>query len=154
MASTEETSVGFAVGTAAAVRRLGQEPRVALLSYSTFGNPLRHVDQRVRDAVAILDARRVEFEYDGEMSAEVALNHTLMRERYPFCRLKGPANVLIMPGLNAANIASQLLEEMGGGRRVGPLLMGLDRPAQIVDLGATVADMVNIAALAAHEAIE
>jgi malate dehydrogenase (oxaloacetate-decarboxylating)(NADP+) len=133
---------------------LGQEPRVALLSYSTFGNPLRHVDQRVRDAVAILDARRVEFEYDGEMSAEVALNHTLMRERYPFCRLKGPANVLIMPGLNAANIASQLLEEMGGGRRVGPLLMGLDRPAQIVDLGATVADMVNIAALAAHEAIE
>jgi malate dehydrogenase (oxaloacetate-decarboxylating)(NADP+) len=132
---------------------LGQEPRVALLSYSTFGNPLRHVDQRVRDAVAILDQRRVEFEYDGEMSAEVALNRTLMRERYPFCRLKGPANVLIMPGLNAANIASQLLEEMGGGRRVGPLLMGLDRPAQIVDLGATVADMVNIAALAAHEAI-
>jgi malate dehydrogenase (oxaloacetate-decarboxylating)(NADP+) len=133
---------------------LGQEPRVALLSYSTFGNPLRRMDQRVRDAVAILDQRRVEFEYDGEMSAEVALNHTLMRERYPFCRLKGPANVLIMPGLNAANIASQLLEQMGGGRRVGPLLMGLDRPAQIVDLGATVADMVNIAALAAHEAIE
>jgi malate dehydrogenase (oxaloacetate-decarboxylating)(NADP+) len=132
---------------------LGQEPRVALLSYSTFGNPLRHMDQRMRDAVAILDARRVDFEYDGEMSAEVALNHTLMRERYPFCRLKGPANVLIMPGLNAANIASQLLEELGGGRRVGPLLMGLDRPAQIVDLGATVSDMVNLAALAAHEAI-
>jgi malate dehydrogenase (oxaloacetate-decarboxylating)(NADP+) len=132
---------------------LGQEPRVALLSYSTFGNPLRHMDQRMRDAVAILDARRVDFEYDGEMSAEVALNHTLMRERYPFCRLNGPANVLIMPGLNAANIATQLLEELGGGRRVGPLLMGLDRPAQIVDLGATVSDMVNLAALAAHEAI-
>jgi malate dehydrogenase (oxaloacetate-decarboxylating)(NADP+) len=82
-----------------------------------------------------------------------ALNPTLMRERYPFCRLKGPANVLIMPGLNAANIASQLLEELGGGKRVGPLLMGLDRPAQIVDLGATVSDMVNLAALAAHEAI-
>ncbi len=132
---------------------MGQEPRVALLSYSTFGNPLRHADQRVRDAVALLDARGVDFEYDGEMSAEVALNHTLMRERYPFCRLKGPANVLIMPGLNTASIASQLLEELGGGRRVGPLLMGLDRPAQIVEMGATVSDMVNIAALAAHEAI-
>jgi malate dehydrogenase (oxaloacetate-decarboxylating)(NADP+) len=132
---------------------MGQEPRVALLSYSTFGNPMRHFDQRVRDAVAILDQRQVDFEYDGEMSAEVALNHTLMRERYPFCRLTGPANVLIMPGLNAANIASQLLEEMGGGKRVGPLLIGLDRPAQIVEMGATVSDMVNLAALAAHEAI-
>ena len=132
---------------------MGQEPRVALVSYSNFGNPLRYVDQRMRDAVAILDARKVDFEYDGEMSAEVALNHALMRERYPFCRLKGPANVLIMPGLNAANIAPQLLEAMGGGKRVGPLLMGLDHPAQIVDLGATVSDMVNLAALAAHEAI-
>ncbi len=135
-------------------KMMGQEPRVALLSYSNFGNPLRHVDQRVRDAVALLDGRQVDFEYDGEMSAEVALNHTLMRERYPFCRLKGPANVLIMPGLNAANLASQLLEEMGGGKRVGPLLMGLDRPAQIVELGATVSDIVNLAALAAHEAID
>jgi malate dehydrogenase (oxaloacetate-decarboxylating)(NADP+) len=132
---------------------MGQEPRVAFLSYSTFGNPMRHVDQRMRDAVALLDQRGVDFEYDGEMSADVALNQTLMRERYPFCRLSGPANVLIMPGLNTANIASQLLEELGGGRRVGPLLMGLDKPAQIVDLGATVSDMVNLAALAAHESI-
>jgi malate dehydrogenase (oxaloacetate-decarboxylating)(NADP+) len=87
------------------------------------------------------------------MSAEVALDYALMRSSYPFCRLKGPANVLIMPGLNAANIASQLLEQMGGGKRVGPLLMGLDRPAQIVEIGANVSDTVNLAALAAHEAI-
>ncbi len=132
---------------------MGQEPRVAFLSYSSFGNPLRYVDQRVRDAMAILNQRGVDFEYDGEMSVEVALNHTVMRERYPFCRLQGPANVLIMPGLHAANIATQLLEEMGGGKRVGPLLMGLDKPAQIFDLGSTVSDMVNLAALAAHEAI-
>jgi len=132
---------------------MGQEPRVAFLSYSTFGNPMRDVDRRMHDAVALLGQRQVDFEYDGEMSADVALNQALMRERYPFCRLSGPANVLIMPGLNTANIASQLLEEMGGGRRVGPLLMGLDKPAQIVDLGATVSDMVNLAALAAHEAI-
>ncbi|HWI27555.1 MAG TPA: NADP-dependent malic enzyme [Stellaceae bacterium] len=144
----------IAIQSARRARQLmGQEPRVAFLSYSTFGNPLRYVDQRMRDAVAILDQRRVDFEYDGEMSAEVALDPALMRERYPFCRLTGSANVLIMPGLNAANIASQLLESMGGGKRVGPLLIGLDKPAQIFDLGVTVSDMVNLAALAAHEAI-
>ncbi|HKW52530.1 MAG TPA: NADP-dependent malic enzyme, partial [Stellaceae bacterium] len=133
---------------------MGQAPRVALLSYSNFGNPLGEAGRRVRDAVALLDARKVDFEYDGEMSAEVALNGALMRQRYPFCRLSGPANVLIMPGLNSANIASQLLEQLGGGRRVGPLLMGLEKPAQIVEMGATVSDLVNLAALAAHEAIE
>jgi malate dehydrogenase (oxaloacetate-decarboxylating)(NADP+) len=133
---------------------MGQEPRVALLSYSNFGNPLGEAGRRVRDAVAILDARKADFEYDGEMSVEVALNAALMRERYPFCRLSGPANVLIMPGLNSANIASQLLEQLGGGKRVGPLLMGLEKPAQIVEMGATVSDLVNLAALAAHEAIE
>jgi malate dehydrogenase (oxaloacetate-decarboxylating)(NADP+) len=133
---------------------MGQAPRVALLSYSNFGNPLGEAGERVRDAVALLDARKVDFEYDGEMSAEVALNAALMRQRYPFCRLSGPANVLIMPGLNSANIASQLLEQLGGGRRIGPLLMGLEKPAQIVEMGATVSDLVNLAALAAHEAIE
>ncbi|HJT07826.1 MAG TPA: phosphate acyltransferase, partial [Stellaceae bacterium] len=133
---------------------MGQAPRVALLSYSNFGNPLGEAGQRVRDAVALLDARKVDFEYDGEMSAEIALNGPLMRQRYPFCRLSGPANVLIMPGLNSANIASQLLEQLGGGKRIGPLLMGLEKPAQIVEMGATVSDLVNLAALAAHEAIE
>jgi malate dehydrogenase (oxaloacetate-decarboxylating)(NADP+) len=132
---------------------IGQEPRVALLSYSTFGNPIRADADRVRDAVAILDRRKPDFEYDGEMSVEVALNHALMRERYPFCRLTAAANVLIMPGLHTASIASQLLEQMGGGRHVGPLLMGLDKPAQIIEMGATVSDYVNLAALAAHEAI-
>ena len=114
---------------------MGQEPRVALaLAIRISAIPCAS-DQRVREAVAILDGRQVDFEYDGEMSAEVALNHALMRDRYPFCRLKAPANVLIMPGLNAANLASQLLEQMGGGKRVGPLLMGLDKPAQIVEMG-------------------
>ncbi len=131
---------------------IGHEPRVALLSYSTFGNPTRADTERVRAAVAILDRRKPDFEYDGEMSVEVALNHALMRERYPFCRLTGGANVLIMPGLHTANIASQLLEQMGGGRHVGPLLMGLDKPVQIIEMGATVSEYVNLAALAAHEA--
>jgi malate dehydrogenase (oxaloacetate-decarboxylating)(NADP+) len=150
-----EELADIAVQSAAHARRMmGQEPRVALLSYSNFGNPLGEAGERVRNAVALLDARKAEFEYDGEMSAEVALNEALMRERYPFCRLSGPANVLIMPGINSANIASQLLEQLGGGKRVGPLLMGLEKPAQIVEMGSTVSDLVNLAALAAHEAIE
>jgi malate dehydrogenase (oxaloacetate-decarboxylating)(NADP+) len=135
-------------------RMLGVEPRVALLSYSNFGNPGSEAAHRVHEAVALLDARQAQFEYDGEMSADVALNFPLMRERYPFSRLTGPANVLIMPGLNSANLALQLVEQLGGGRSVGPLLMGLNKPAQIVDLGATVSDLVNLAALAAHETIE
>jgi len=107
----------------------------------------------VRAAVALLDARRVDFEYDGEMSAEVALNRVLMLERYPFCRLSAPANVLIMPGIDTANLASQLLEQLGGGKRIGPLVTGLDKPAQIVEMGANVSDLVNLAALAAHEVL-
>jgi malate dehydrogenase (oxaloacetate-decarboxylating)(NADP+) len=149
-----EQLADIAVQSARRARQMmGQDPRVALLSYSTFGNPPGEAGRRAHEAVTLLDARRVDFEYDGEMSAEVALNLALMRERYPFCRLTGPANVLIMPGLNSATIASQLLEQLGGGKRVGPLLMGLEKPAQIVEMGATVSDMVNLAALAAHEAI-
>jgi malate dehydrogenase (oxaloacetate-decarboxylating)(NADP+) len=149
-----EELADIAIQSAERARRMmGQEPRVALLSYSIFGNPIRPDANRVRDAVAVLDRRVPGFEYEGEMSVEVALNFTLMRERYPFSRLSGPANVLIMPGLHTANIASQLLEQMGGGRRVGPLLMGLDKPAQIIEMGATMSDIVNLAALAAHEAI-
>jgi malate dehydrogenase (oxaloacetate-decarboxylating)(NADP+) len=149
-----EELADIAMQSAARARHMmGQEPRVALLSHSNFGNPGREQAQRVRAAVAILDARKPGFEYDGEMSAEVALNVSLMRDRYPFCRLSGAANVLVMPGLDSANLATQLLEQMGGGKRIGPLLMGLDKPAQIVEMGGTVSDFVNLAALAAYEAI-
>jgi len=87
------------------------------------------------------------------MSAEVALDRNLMKSMYPFCRLSGPANVLVMPGLHSANITSQVMEKLGGGTVIGPLLVGLSKPAQIVTLGATVADLVNTAALAAYDAI-
>jgi malate dehydrogenase (oxaloacetate-decarboxylating)(NADP+) len=148
-----ELLADIAVQTAKKARSMGQEPRVALLSFSNFGSPMRERAQRVRDAVAILDQRHPGFEYDGEMSADVALNHTLMKQLYPFCRLSAPANILIMPGLHAANISARLLAQLGGGTTVGPLLVGLERPAQIVELGATVSDLVNHAALAAHDAI-
>ncbi len=143
----------IAVQAAAKAHALGLEPRVALLSYSNFGNPMRKDGQRVRDAVALLDERGVGFEYDGEMSADVALDERLMRQLYPFCRLRGPANILVMPELHSANIAAKLLPRLGGGTVVGPLLLGLSQPVQIVNMGATVSDLVNLAALSAHDAI-
>jgi malate dehydrogenase (oxaloacetate-decarboxylating)(NADP+) len=148
-----EELADITIQTAEKARLMGQEPRVALLSFSNFGNPMREKAQRVRDAVALLDQRHVSFEYDGEMGADVALNHALMKELYPFCRLSGPANVLIMPALHTANVSAKLLTQLGGGTVIGPLLIGLAKPAQIVELGATVSDLVNMAALAAHDAL-
>ena len=131
---------------------MGHEPRVALLSCSNFGNPPLDAAVRVREAIEILNSRNVDFEYEGEVSADVALNENL-RALYPFCRLSEPANVLVMPDLHSANIASKLLQELGGATLVGPLLMGLEKPAQIVQIGATVADIVNMAKFAAHDSI-
>ena len=145
------TLADIAIQSAAVVRRLGQQPRVAMLSASNFGNPMRETSDRIREAVTLLDSRKVDFEYDGEMQADVALNSKLM-EMYPFCRLSGPANVLIMPGMNAANISSKLLQEIGGGTVIGPLLVGLEKPAQILPMGSTVSAVVNLAALTAHSA--
>ena len=139
--------------TAAKVRQLGHEPKVALLSFSNFGHPMADKSRIVRDAVVRLEAMDVDFEFDGEMSAEVALDQDLMARVYPFCRLTGPANVLIMPDLNAASIAPQLAHKLGGGTLIGPLLIGLSHPAQIAPMGVTTSDLVTMAALAAHDAI-
>ncbi len=147
-----EQLADIATQSAAQVRTLGHEPRVAFLSFSNFGNPLQEKTERLRAAVRLLDQRAVDFEYDGEMQANVALDHELMRDFYPFCRLTGPANVLIMPALHSANISAKLLQKIGGGSVIGPLLIGLSRPLQVVPLGATVNDLVTAAALAAYEA--
>ncbi|MDX1710273.1 MAG: NADP-dependent malic enzyme [Rhodovibrionaceae bacterium] len=143
----------IAIQTAEQARSMGHEPRVALLAFSNFGNPKREKGERIREAVRVLDSRVVDFEYDGEMQADVALNHDLMRDLYPFCRLTGPANVLVMPALHSANITSKVVQQLGGGTVIGPLLVGLSKPAQIVPMGATVNDMVTAAALAAHDAV-
>jgi malate dehydrogenase (oxaloacetate-decarboxylating)(NADP+) len=148
-----EELADIAVQAAAEARVMGHEPRVALLSFSNFGNPMRERAARIREAVRILDSRHVDFEYDGEMQANLALNHDLMRQLYPFCRLSGPANVLVMPALHAANIAARLIQQVGDCSAIGPLLVGLPKPVQIVQLDATVNDLVTAAALAAHEAI-
>ncbi len=141
----------IAAQTADVARRFGHEPRVALLSYSNFGNPTWETADRVRDAVSLLDSRVTDFEYDGDMSADTALNPDI-QQLYPFIRLSGPANVLIMPNLHSANISSKLLQELGGGTVIGPMLVGMSQSVQIVPIGATVTDLVNMAALAAHEA--
>jgi malate dehydrogenase (oxaloacetate-decarboxylating)(NADP+) len=143
----------IAIQAAAKAREIGLVPRVALLSYANFGNPTGPDCERVRQAVGLLDQRGPDFEYDGEMSPDVALDARLMRQLYPFCRLGGAANILVMPGLNSANITAKLLPHLGGGTVVGPLLVGLARPVQIVNIGATVSDLVNLAALSAHDAI-
>jgi malate dehydrogenase (oxaloacetate-decarboxylating)(NADP+) len=149
---TPEELSGIAIQAAAKARQLGHEPRVAMLSFSNFGDPLREKGKRIREAVAHLDARKVDFEYDGELSPDVALNEEL-RSVYPFCRLSGPANVLVMPALDPANISSKLLHELGAGTTVGPLLIGLSRPVQILPMGSTVTEIVNMAALASYDAL-
>ena len=138
----------IAVEAAGVARRLGYEPRVALLAFSSFGHPAGERSQRVQEAVRILDGMHVDFEYDGEMSAGVALNREKMAA-YPFCRLSDTANVLVMPAFHSASISTHMLQEIGGATLIGPLIVGLDRPVQIVPLGARDSDIVNMAALAA-----
>ncbi|MDQ3140011.1 MAG: NADP-dependent malic enzyme [Pseudomonadota bacterium] len=146
---TAEQLVDIACNTAAVARRMGHEPRVAFLSYSTFGNPEGNYLDRIRDAVKLLDARGgSDFEYEGEVPPDVALNPA-MQKIYPFSRLTGPANVLIMPGLQTANIAAKLLKELGGDAVIGPMLVGMAKPVQIAPMAATASDLVTLAVLAA-----
>ena len=144
---TAEDLAQIAIEAAGVARRLGYEPRVALLAFSNFGHPAGERAQRVQEAVRILDSRRVDFEYDGEMGADVALNKELMGA-YPFCRLTDTANVLIMPAFHSAAISTRMVQELGGATVIGPLIVGLEKPVQIVSLGAKDSDIVNMAALA------
>jgi malate dehydrogenase (oxaloacetate-decarboxylating)(NADP+) len=139
----------IAIEAANVSRRLGQEPRVALLAFSNFGHPPGERAGHVREAVKILDAKRVDFEFDGEMGADIALNKELMAS-YPFCRLSEPANVLVMPAFHSAAISTRMLQELGGATVIGPLIVGLEKPVQIVGLGAKDSDIVNMAALAGY----
>ena len=148
--SSEELA-DIAMQTAHAVRALGFEPRVAFLSHSNFGNPDTPHMHRVSGAVQALDRRSdVDFEYEGEMTPRMALNDRLKRI-YPFSRLTGPANVLITPGLHSGGISTKLLAEIGGATVIGPLLLGLSKPVQIVQTGVNVADVLTLAAMAAYE---
>lgn len=148
---TAEELANIAVEAANAARNLGIEPRVALLAYSTFGQPRGERSDEIRAAVRILEERGVDFEFDGDMAADVALNADLMKH-YPFCRLSDTANVLIMPAFHAASISTKMLKELGGATIIGPIIVGLSHSVQICTFGATDADIVNMAALAAYGA--
>ncbi|MEG8038032.1 NADP-dependent malic enzyme [Sphingomonas sp. LR60] len=145
---TAEELADIAEQTAAVARRLGQEPRVAFLSYSTFGNPNGQWLDNIRGAVQVLDDRKVSFEYEGEMAPDVALNPRQLKN-FPFARLSGPANVLVMPGLQSANISAKLLRELGGDDMIGPMLVGMEKPVQIAPMTSTAGDLVTLAVLAA-----
>ncbi|MGY4397344.1 malate dehydrogenase (oxaloacetate-decarboxylating)(NADP+) [Sphingomonas sp. UYAg733] len=145
--SAEELA-DIAEGTAMVAKRMGHEPRVAFLSYSTFGNPEGRWLENIRAAVAALDRRQVSFEYEGDMAPDVALNPKQLAN-YPFARLSGPANVLIMPGLQSANISAKLLRELGGDSVIGPMLVGMEKSVQIAPMTSTASELVTLAVLAA-----
>ncbi|MBA3676008.1 MAG: NADP-dependent malic enzyme [Sphingosinicella sp.] len=145
---SSEQLVDIAVQTAAVARRMGHEPRVAFLSYSTFGNPEGTFLDNIRDAVGLLDERGADFEYEGEMPPDVALNPG-MAKFYPFSRLSGPANILVMPGLQSANLSAKLLRELGGDSVIGPMLVGMAKPVQVATMTSTASDLVTLAVLAA-----
>jgi malate dehydrogenase (oxaloacetate-decarboxylating)(NADP+) len=145
---TAEQLADFAEQTAAVARRMGHEPRVAFLSYSNFGNPKGEWLDNIRDAVTVLDGRQVGFEYEGEMAPDVALNPKQLAN-YPFARLSGPANVLIMPGLQSAHISAKLLRELGGDSVIGPMLIGMEKPVQVAPMTSTASELVTLAVLAA-----
>ena len=146
--------VEIATEAAAVVKRLGYTPRVAFISHSTFGNPAGPRGAKVREAVEMMDARvaegRVDFEYDGEMPPEVALDPD-KRANYPFMRLTDSANVLVMPAIQSASISAKLVHQLGGATVVGPLLIGLSKSVQICSLSASVSQILNMATFAAYD---
>ncbi|PTX57895.1 malate dehydrogenase (oxaloacetate-decarboxylating)(NADP+) [Litoreibacter ponti] len=133
---------------AATARSLGLEPRVAFVSFSTFGYPVSERAEKMHIAPKVLDARGVDFEYDGEMNVDVAMNPDVMAQ-YPFCRLSGPANVLVVPARHSASISVKLMQEMGGATVIGPILSGVDQPVQICSTTSTANDILNMAVMAA-----
>jgi malate dehydrogenase (oxaloacetate-decarboxylating)(NADP+) len=147
---TGEELVDIALEAASAVKKLGITPRLAFLSYSTFGNPAGDRAEKVRTAVSMLDAMDVDFEYEGEMPPELALDPD-SRGAFPFMRLSGPANVLIMPAIHSASISTKLLQALGEATVIGPMLMGLSKPVQICPLSASVSTILNMATFAAFE---
>lgn len=147
----EEDLADIAERGAEVARDLGLDPRIAFLSFSTFGYPVSERAEKMHKAPKVLDARGVDFEYEGEMTVDVALN-ARAQELYPFSRLTGPANVLVVPARHSASISVKLMQEMGGATVIGPILSGVDKPIQICSTVSTVNDIYNMAAMAACKA--
>jgi len=142
----------IAMRSSSFARRMGLEPRVAFTSYTTFGNPPGVHIEGLREAVSILDGFKADFEYEGEMAPDVALNYDMQKRFYPFTRLSGPANILVMPGLQSASISAKLLRELGGESVLGPYMLGLEYPVQVAPMTASASDLVMLAVLAGGDA--
>jgi malate dehydrogenase (oxaloacetate-decarboxylating)(NADP+) len=149
---TDEQLAQIAYAASRIVQNFGETPRVAMLSFSNFGS-VRHPDAaKVARAVALLRERHPGLLVDGEMQADTALSETIQRERYPFSALREEANVLIFPNLSAGNIAYKLLNHLGGATAIGPILVGMRRPVHVLEQGADVQEIVNMAAVAVMDA--
>jgi len=151
---TDEDLAEIAILAAETAQRFDVEPRVAMLSFSNFGSTRHPLSEKVRRAVEILHRRKPDLMVDGEMQADTAVSPEIVAETYPFCRLKGGANVLIFPNLESGNIAYKLLMRIGGAEAIGPILMGLSRPVHVLQRGCEVNDIVNVAAIAVVDAQE
>jgi malate dehydrogenase (oxaloacetate-decarboxylating)(NADP+) len=149
---TAEQYAAIALRSSSFARRMGLDPRVAFVSYTTFGNPPGMHIEGLREAVKILDGFHADFEYEGEMAPDVALNYEMQRRYYPFTRLSGPANILVMPGLQSASLSAKLLRALGGESVLGPYVLGLELPVQIAPMTASASDLVMLAVLAAGDA--
>jgi len=149
---TPEQYAAIAMRSSSFARRMGLEPRVAFISYTTFGNPPGMHVEGLREAVKLLDTFHADFEYEGEMAPDVALNYDMQRRFYPFTRLSGPANILVMPGLQSASLSTKLLRQLGGENVLGPYILGLEHPVQIAPMTASASDLVMLAVLAAGDA--
>jgi len=149
---TAEQYAAIAMRSSAFARRMGLEPRVAFTSYTTFGNPPGMHIEELREAVHMLGSFKADFEFEGEMAPDVALNYDMQKRFYPFTRLSGPANILVMPGLQSASLSAKLLRELGGESVLGPYLLGLDNPVQIAPMTASASDLVMLAVLASGDA--
>ncbi len=143
-----EDLANIAEAAAKVARGLGLEPRVAFVSFSTFGYPVSERAQKMHGAPGILEARGVDFEFDGEMTADVALNEEIMAQ-YPFCKLSGPANILVMPARHSSSISVKMMQELAGATVIGPILSGIGKPIQICSSASTANDILNMAMLAA-----
>ncbi|WP_339768941.1 NADP-dependent malic enzyme [uncultured Pseudosulfitobacter sp.] len=144
----EEDLANIAERGAVVARHLGIEPRVAFVSFSTFGYPVSERAEKMAAAPKVLDRRGVDFEYEGEMTVDVAMN-AKSQQAYPFSRLTGPANILVVPARHSASISVKLMQEMGGATVIGPILSGVDRSIQICSTVSTANDILNMAVLAA-----
>ena len=149
---TAEQYAAIAMRSSAFAKRMGLDPRVAFVSYTTFGNPPGMHVEGLREAVKLLDGFHPDFEYEGEMAPDVALNYGMQQRYYPFTRLSGPANILVMPGLQSASLSAKLLRELGGENVLGPYVLGLEMPVQIAPMTASAGDLVMLAVLAAGDA--